>query len=235
LRYLWRFGYNRAAGAPNPRLQIALEGHEEDDGHTWYVINSSVHRSDVKVAVQEEKETGQSTGVENGVAKAAEDIEWIVKKRLCDLREQLHDRVKELMGPAYSAYFDGTHFARHGGLPGTTTRLRAWLVTLAECANSGALNAEIQAYVLRFLDAPVPEESDAALLQALGRCTVCTLLVEVPGRDVCVRCQVLRSDAVGPLQDGAEDNIDDCSKSSLDGTEDKPREDADSPIRSQLV
>lgn len=237
MRYLWRFGYNRAASTPNPRLQITVEGHEEDFGHTWYIINITVDRSVVQVPNQQEVGEEKSADNETAVEKGVEDIEWVVKKRLCDLREELHDRVKERMGPAYSAYFDGTPFARHGGLPGTTARLRAWLASLAECSNKGALNADILAFVLRFLDAPVPAESETALLQAVGRCTVCTLLVEVPGRNVCVRCQMLRSDAVSTLQDsGAEEDSQDCTEGNAEGrSEDAVQDGVTNSFRTELV
>lgn len=215
-QYLWRFGFGRAEFS-NPRLEIAVDGHKEDEGHTWYIINSTLHHGVAETKNQGEDSTSNggkgavssesgAVSIESEAANGPDDIQWTCRRRLCDLREELHDRVKELMGPAYSAYFDDTPFARHGGLPGTTARLRSWLTTLAECANTGALNSDIQAFVLRFLEAPVPEDSDAALLQAAGRCVVCTLLIEVPGRDLCVRCQMLRSDAVSTLQEKFDDS-----------------------------
>merc|ERR1711957_150162 len=90
----------------------------------------------------------------------------------------------------YESHFAEAPFARHGGLPGTSTRLAAWLGALASCANNGALDPELHAYVLRFLHAPVPEDSDMALLKAVGRCTVCTLTIEMDCKDLCNRCAI---------------------------------------------
>merc|ERR1712217_285678 len=117
------------------------------------------------------------------------EIAWVSKVRLCSLREQLHDRVKEALGPAYHVHFNETPFAYHGGLPGTTTRLKRWLTTLAKCFNEAILSPPLAAEVLRFFQAPVPTDSDAALLHVMGRCQVCTLPVESSNDENCQRCK----------------------------------------------
>lgn len=181
-QYLWRFGYGRTDGKPEPTLKIEVRGHEEDDGHTWYHIDASLSRI-VDEAIQVQAPATDGT-----------EIAWSVRRRLCDLRDELHDRVKDMLGSSYASHFDDTPFARHGGPPGTTARLREWLATLARCANRGVLEPKDLAYVLRCLEAPVPEASDLALLQAMGRCAVCTLRVDTPGMDVCKRCESVRED-----------------------------------------
>jgi len=178
---LWRFG----CGPGSAALRISVRGHEEVEGHTWYIIDSHIHQSYVQPQPQDGEEVQPQSPTE---------IHWSTKKRLCDLREELHSNVKELMGPAYAAYFDSSPFARLGGPPGTTARLRAWLTNLAHCANEGALSACIQAYVLQFLEAPAPDESAATLIQAVRRCSACHTFVEVVGRDLCLNCQAQLSD-----------------------------------------
>eukprot|EP00931_Biecheleriopsis_adriatica_P111213 TRINITY_DN85577_c0_g1_i1.p1 TRINITY_DN85577_c0_g1~~TRINITY_DN85577_c0_g1_i1.p1 ORF type:complete len:285 (+),score=51.02 TRINITY_DN85577_c0_g1_i1:25-855(+) len=192
-RYLWRFGFGR--GPPAPELRISMAGHEEVLGHTMYAISCSLRRPP--------KEEGE----------AARIAEWSCQKRLCDLREELHCRIKAEMGSAYAAYFESTPFARHGGVPGTTDRLRSWFGTLAACVNSSQLTGDSLAFLLRFLKAPVPEDSEAELLVRAGRCVVCTLPTEagdrlprcqpgeeLPQRELCRRCQSLRSTAVSALR-----------------------------------
>eukprot|EP00440_Ansanella_granifera_P016219 gb/GFBE01017620.1/.p1 GENE.gb/GFBE01017620.1/~~gb/GFBE01017620.1/.p1 ORF type:complete len:254 (+),score=35.96 gb/GFBE01017620.1/:1-762(+) len=180
LRFLWRFGYER--GPPAPELSLTVEGHDEVLGHTMYRIRCSLRRP--------AKEEGTEVRVS----------EWACRKRLCDLREELHCRVKDGMGSEYATYFQSTPFARHGGIPGTTDRLRSWLATLAACVNSSQLKGQLLAFLLRFLEAPVPEDSEAELLVRAGRCVVCTLPTEMPDTELCRRCQALRADAVEALR-----------------------------------
>lgn len=196
-RYLWRFGYGRRVGAPHPRLELAVEGHAEEDGYTMYFISAALRVSQQMPSLMGKYQNAAWPAPipSNTQAPACQppqlkdDIQWLCRRRLCDLREDLHDRVKEYVGlPFYESHFSEAPFARHGGLPGTTARLAAWMSALAACANDGALDVVLHAYVLRFLHAPVPEESDAALLHAMGRCTVCTLTVETPQKNLCNRC-----------------------------------------------
>mmetsp|Transcript_81110 Transcript_81110/g.173474 ORF Transcript_81110/g.173474 Transcript_81110/m.173474 type:complete len:325 (-) Transcript_81110:55-1029(-) len=144
-------------------------------------------------------------------------VTWTCSKRLCDLREDLHDEVKLRLGDAYPDHFGETPFARHGGMPGTTSRIRAWFGSLAACVNEGVLEPSLLTYVLRILEAPIPEDSDAAMLTARGRCTVCTLLVDRPGERVCARCQELREGAVSSLQKKWSD-ASDCMSEGRDPT-----------------
>jgi len=179
-KYLKRFGFG-VVGI-KPQLSLHVMHHEEEDGHTFYELQCSLawygHGNEAYVSYLR-----------------GPPLAWRCKHRLQDLREELHDPVKaclaerpSLKGTTYNSLFDEAPFARHGGPPGTTARLRLWLDVLARCANNGALPAHLCSLALRFLEAPVPPNSDAALLMEAGRCTVCTLpLVSASG--VCSRCQ----------------------------------------------
>eukprot|EP00747_Dinoflagellata_sp_TGD_P213287 gnl/TRDRNA2_/TRDRNA2_86262_c0_seq6.p1 gnl/TRDRNA2_/TRDRNA2_86262_c0~~gnl/TRDRNA2_/TRDRNA2_86262_c0_seq6.p1 ORF type:complete len:228 (-),score=24.04 gnl/TRDRNA2_/TRDRNA2_86262_c0_seq6:237-920(-) len=137
-QYLARIGYvpgsvasDDAPGrAASHVLTISVEGHEEVNSCTLYIMKCKFG--------------------------GAADEMWFCKKRLCDLREELHDHVKEILGEAYPEHFGETPFARFGGLPGTTDRLRGWMESLARCMNAGMLNTSSCAFVLRFLSTPIP-------------------------------------------------------------------------------
>eukprot|EP00930_Biecheleria_cincta_P056308 TRINITY_DN42453_c0_g1_i1.p1 TRINITY_DN42453_c0_g1~~TRINITY_DN42453_c0_g1_i1.p1 ORF type:complete len:238 (-),score=36.24 TRINITY_DN42453_c0_g1_i1:243-956(-) len=134
-RFLWRFGYFRPG---KPQLEILVDGHEEDAGHTFYILVCTLRHG-------------------------AKVLRWQCKKRLSDLRG-LHDEAKALLGQdAYSGIFVEAPFARAGGLPGTTGRLRVWLERLAQAANGGRLPTQLLATLVRFLEAPIPQESDTEL------------------------------------------------------------------------
>lgn len=179
-RYLWRFGFGR--GGPDPVLQICASGHIEEDGHTRYLLDLSLRPS------------AQGGSVAS--------CSWRCKRRLAELREYLHDPVKEAMGAEYQTHFADCHFAHRGAPPGTTARLDGWLSALAACVSRGVLTPPLCASVLRALDAPVPEDSEAALLQAAGRCAVCTLPLgskeptDIAGSELCGRCLINRDPSV---------------------------------------
>merc|ERR1719161_3278336 len=71
-RYLWRFGYGRDGDQPDPKLELSVEGHHEQLDHTMYVIKCSLDRTD----------------------DSSNATTWNCWKRLCDLREELHDVIK---------------------------------------------------------------------------------------------------------------------------------------------
>jgi len=130
---LAQLGYGQ--GHELPRLAISVEGHHEEHGCTMYGIDVSL---------------SQKGGVTT----------WHTTKRLCDLREQIHDPVKDVLGEeAYPMHFGETPFAHFGGVPGTTERLRYWLQALGSCINQGALDIKMIGVVLNFLEAPMPEPS----------------------------------------------------------------------------
>ena len=53
-------------------------------------------------------------------------MSWPYATRARRARDELHDPVKASMGDSYAQFFGATPFARRGGLPGTTERLRNW-------------------------------------------------------------------------------------------------------------
>mmetsp|Transcript_96073 Transcript_96073/g.309883 ORF Transcript_96073/g.309883 Transcript_96073/m.309883 type:complete len:268 (+) Transcript_96073:178-981(+) len=188
-QYVLQFGYSSASGSRRPHLSLQVEGHEEEDGHTMYLISCSLQRP---------------IGL-TGTKFAA--TAWLCPKRLVALRDALHDVVKLSLGAAaYEANFAEAPFARHGGVPGTTARLRAWLAALASCVNEGATGAHVVAAVLGFLEAPVPEDAGAIAQQASSAasqaaavpCQVCAQPVGSDSQDGrhCRRCLALRADAV---------------------------------------
>lgn len=128
-----------------PMLEIAVTGHEEVDGHTWYVLECAIWRPLV--------EFGRA--------------EWSCRRRLVHLREGLHDSFKEWLRPdGYAKHFGDAPFASHGGFRGTTERLRGWCQALTRRINSGAVPPVMAIATLRFLDAPVKDPAVTALARA---------------------------------------------------------------------
>merc|ERR1712232_239827 len=85
------------------------------------------------------------------------------------LRESLHDPVKQSLGLAkYKSHFLGASFARRGGLPGTTSRLQGWFTALTACLNSGVCSPSDTAFVLQFLDTPLPSNEQSPVEADLG-------------------------------------------------------------------
>jgi len=142
--YLEHFGYLMADEqcwakdqcTAGPLLEVALDGHFSRYGHTWYNIKCKLSR------------------VQNG---SSDTLEWIALRRLVQLRVDLHNRVREELGPEYDVQFQNTRFAKLGGPPGTTARLHAWFTTLANSINKGIALPQVATIALVFLQAPVPE------------------------------------------------------------------------------
>lgn len=157
VRYLWRFGFR----PPSCRLVLSfnLEGHSEVDGHTMYKILCKIGST---------PQSGPNS------ANAANDIVWTRQARLADLREQLHDPLKDASPEEYKRIFKNTPFAAHGGIPGTTDRLSAWMAALASwCSTPSSIPASTMSLILRFLQAPVPYSSEQELVETFGRCDEC--------------------------------------------------------------
>lgn len=128
-------GFGSGAAGSTPHLIIVVVGHEEIDGHTQYHIRCTLC---------------------NAKPDTTPPSVWGCWRRLRELRD-LHDIVKQTLGETYSSVFGETPFARHGGFPGTTARLHAWLGTLASCINSGRFSSEGCSQALRMLGAPGEE------------------------------------------------------------------------------
>eukprot|EP00931_Biecheleriopsis_adriatica_P073641 TRINITY_DN47884_c0_g1_i1.p1 TRINITY_DN47884_c0_g1~~TRINITY_DN47884_c0_g1_i1.p1 ORF type:complete len:203 (+),score=46.95 TRINITY_DN47884_c0_g1_i1:55-663(+) len=153
-RFLFRFGYRMRE--EEPLLTIELQGHSEVNGHTLYEMHCR-HCWVIK---------GQ---------EQPNQLTWTARARLADLRAQLHDPIKEELGSQYGKFFHGVSFASHGGVPGTTNKLKAWLARLASTISAGETTPSIVCRTLRFLQAPVQDSSDNDLAGNFGRCKACTL------------------------------------------------------------
>lgn len=156
-RYLWRFGFRPPSC--KPVLSLKLEGHTEVDGHTMYKILCEIRST---------PQSGPNS------ASSAHDIVWTRQARLAELREQLHDPLKDARPEEYKHIFRNTPFASHGGIPGTSDRLSAWMATLASSLNtSPSVPPTFMSLILRFLQAPVPYSSEQELVDTFGRCEKC--------------------------------------------------------------
>merc|ERR1712139_299304 len=101
-------------------------------GHTWYNIRCKL----------------------SGVRNTNGHLEWVSPRRLVQLRQHLHHRVKEVLAASYDDHFQNTRFAKTGGPPGTTARLRAWFETLAHCINNGIAPPSVATHTFAFLLTP---------------------------------------------------------------------------------
>lgn len=143
--YLSIFGYDLSEGqhwqsipkTPHPQLDLQVDGHISKAGHTWYNVKCKI------------------SGMQNGCG--ADTIEWVSPRRLVQLRLDLHHNVRHELRDVYDQHFHQTRFAKLGGPPGTTARLRDWLGTLASCINQGIAQPCVATLVLAFFHAPVPE------------------------------------------------------------------------------
>jgi len=145
--YLARYGYS-AADAEKwvdasqqesiPTLELSVTGHEEQDGHTWYIFGCSVL-----------------------LPGEAVPFSWESRQRLGALRERWHDPVKATFRD-YDFHFQPTPFASKGGLPGTTARLQGWCGTLVSCINRFVLPPSIVFLTFQFLEAPEPPTNKSA-------------------------------------------------------------------------
>eukprot|EP00418_Pyrodinium_bahamense_P034041 CAMPEP_0179137234 /NCGR_PEP_ID=MMETSP0796-20121207/65457_1 /TAXON_ID=73915 /ORGANISM="Pyrodinium bahamense, Strain pbaha01" /LENGTH=252 /DNA_ID=CAMNT_0020836403 /DNA_START=30 /DNA_END=785 /DNA_ORIENTATION=+ len=111
-----------------PVLEVQVLGHRAVDLHRMYLLQCSLELGGAGL------------------------LRWVAPRRLLDLREDLHDRVKLALGDkVYEHFFAGAPFARRGGPPGTTGRLRGWTAALAACINVGGASPCATAMALKFL------------------------------------------------------------------------------------
>lgn len=135
--YLAYFGFDAETAlkwrdAGTVRLEVQLVHHSEQGGHTWYSIRCALSADN-----------------------ASDRQEWTVNRRLEHIRSHLYDRVREDLGPeTYEQRFAALPFARRFGLPGTSTRVGAWLSALAGHVSAGRVPPTLAAQFLRFLAAP---------------------------------------------------------------------------------
>jgi hypothetical protein len=147
--YLWVYGYvaksstswcdvaGSSMGRPVMRLELA--GHKEQDGHTYYQVKCQLTAKQPVLR-----------------------LDWTSQMRLNQMREELHDVVKDGLGKNYGDLFSQAPFARRGGLSGTTGRLQTWLDTLASCINEYTVQPGLLVSVLKSLDVPAPPQPHLA-------------------------------------------------------------------------
>jgi len=119
------------------QLDLDVLSHHEEDGHTYYTILCRLR----------------------GLEGDGWTLEWEPKRRLAQLRDSLHDPVKESLGGLYDHYFAAARFALRGGLPGTTDRLQAWCRVLANCISNCLVSPGTVATTLLFLQPPAASAS----------------------------------------------------------------------------
>jgi len=147
-----------AADARALRVKLKVNGHKEYAGFTMYIVKCEL--ADARLS-------------------SPKAVAWEVRRRLSHLRQDVHDVVKKSLGErAYLHWFSSTPFAYHGGLPGTTARLSAWLGRLADVINEGGLTPRMVARVLNYIEAPSPETFVA------GAVDIDSLQIHLDGRPV---------------------------------------------------
>lgn len=123
-----------------PALTLHVCGHTKVDGHMFY---------DVKCALAEPGNWHSPY------------LSWRSLRRLCHLREGLHDPVKRSLGTAYREVFGNASFASSLHLPGTSARLNSWFQKLSGCLNRKEMSPALTAAALQLLGAPDAAEAAA--------------------------------------------------------------------------
>eukprot|EP00913_Durusdinium_trenchii_P006701 g6298.t1 len=127
-----------------PALTLHVCGHTKVDGHMFY---------DVKCALAEPGNWHSPY------------LSWRSLRRLCHLREGLHDPVKRSLGTAYREVFGNASFASSLHLPGTSARLNSWFQKLSGCLNRKEMSPALTAAALQLLGAPDAAEAAETWLQ----------------------------------------------------------------------
>lgn len=122
--------WQRTPAECRTELDLRVLEHFEQQGHTWYAVRCLLR--------------SEGFGC----------LQWQAPRRLCQLRQLLHEPLKEELAGDYQRYFADASFASRGGLPGTTSKLDNWCTLLAGCINSGAVPPRLVSLVLRFLAIP---------------------------------------------------------------------------------
>merc|ERR1712048_47404 len=103
-------------------------------GHKWYQVHCTIKRRDMPYT------------------------RWTAPRRMVQVRGDLHDRVKEMLGENYDTLFEESQLDSRGA-PGThtggaTVRLGSWLVKLANMITNGEVPPSVAALTLLFFQAP---------------------------------------------------------------------------------
>lgn len=123
-----------------PRLSLSVDAHSKQGGRTVYHVTCKLSAPDVNI-----------------------ELEWLAQRTLQQLREDLHDWVKSVLGKEYSSQFEGAPFAMRTAPSGTTYRLHRWMGTLTSCIDEGVASPALAAQVLNFFDPPLPSAASTLL------------------------------------------------------------------------
>lgn len=157
MMYLSRFGFG--VGRADPLMSLEVEQYMEREGHRKYEVRCALRLPELAALVADKQEL-QVEGLFDVLP-----LTWSCWKRLFELRENLHEPVKECLGASYEKHFKNAPFALRIGLSGTLERLDLWVQRLGELICQKQLQGRCLALVLRFLDAPAPEESEDGTLK----------------------------------------------------------------------
>merc|ERR1711879_767908 len=121
-----RSGWLRKPKDCGVSLHLELNSHMAAAGHKWYEVRCTIKGRNMR------------------------HTKWTAPRRLVQIQE-LHDRVKEMLGESYGALFEESHFGS------TTVRIGSWLAKLAILITNGEVPPNVAAITLCFFQAPAPE------------------------------------------------------------------------------
>eukprot|EP00927_Polykrikos_kofoidii_P027165 TRINITY_DN24003_c0_g1_i1.p1 TRINITY_DN24003_c0_g1~~TRINITY_DN24003_c0_g1_i1.p1 ORF type:complete len:453 (+),score=67.49 TRINITY_DN24003_c0_g1_i1:81-1439(+) len=151
--YLMRLGFIHE-DAP-PLLRIAVAGHEPETIHGEGSSACNLYEIHCQLSP-----VGVSPGGDDESAWRSM-TQWRCKRRLCDIRSDLHERVKKKLGSEYAGWFRKAPFAssaawllRGVGGKSNIDRLTVWFEAFADYFNAAAVDKKTKVQWLRFLGAP---------------------------------------------------------------------------------
>jgi len=156
MMYLSRFGFG---GHFDPVMSLEVEQYMEREGHRKYEVRCALRLPESATRINNKKEL-QVDALFNVLP-----LTWSCWKRLYELRENLYEPVKECLGASYDKHFKHAPFALRIGISGTLERLDLWVQRVAELVTEKLLYGRCLALILRFLDAPAPEEAEDGTLK----------------------------------------------------------------------
>lgn len=157
MMYLSRFGFG--LGNFDPVMSLEVEQYMERQGHRKYEVRCALHLPESATPVTDKKE------LQVDALFDVLPLTWSCWKRLYELRENLYEPVKECLGASYDKHFKNAPFALRIGISGTLERLDLWVQRLGELVSEKMLPGRCLALILRFLDAPAPEEAEDGTLR----------------------------------------------------------------------
>eukprot|EP00435_Cladocopium_sp_Y103_P024070 s613_g5.t2 len=136
-----------------------VEQYMERQGHRKYEVRCALRLPESATPVTHKKE------LQVDALFDVLPLTWSCWKRLYELREDLYEPVKDCLGASYDKHFKNAPFALRIGISGTLERLDLWVQRLGELVSEKLLPGRCLALILRFLDAPAPEEAEDGTLR----------------------------------------------------------------------